>query len=406
MGGQVVSSKMNTFSIQNLSVSHAGLASELTLDIVGPDTRSWRVFFRVDGHAVTVREEAFVLMSVISAMARQCRLVVAGPLDDKFCRGVGHAQGILHDWVPELSPALIEVSGQGHSDDQPLGREACRMWPSSTMTFFSGGVDSFHTVYENLENLSALVFVAGFSPELADTERCRRAEASVREVAAALGKKLIVVTTNLRDFMEGTIPRLPSLAAWEIAHGAALAAVAHLVADEGGTMLVPSTSCHQEGVAPWGSHPLLDPLWSSRRVTLQSDGYWANRQRKTEAIAGHQLALDHLVVCYRRRESGSLNCGTCEKCLRTMVGLLACGALERCPAFERDLAADAVAALKIKHPELIFHHECNLRILEERGIRPDIQRALRHVIRQARHGGKDWRRWFRHPGSRVAGSST
>ena len=397
---------MNSFSIQDLSVSSDIQTSELNLHIVGPDARSWRVFFRVDGHAVTVRKEAFVLTSLISAMACRCGLVVAGPLDALFSRGVGHAQDILHDWVPELSPALIEVPGQGHSADQPVVRESVRLPPLSTMTFFSGGVDSFYTVYENLEHLAALIFVAGFSPELADTERCRRAEASAREAAAALGKKLIVVTTNLRDFMEGTIPRLPSLSAWEIAHGAALAAVAHLVADEGGTVLVPSTSCHQEGVEPWGSHPLLDPLWSSRRVALQSEGYWANRQRKIEAIAGHQLALDHLVVCYRRRASGSLNCGNCEKCLRTMIGLLACGALERCPAFEQALTAEAVTALKINHPELIFHHECNLRILEARGIRPDIQRALRQVIRQTRSGGKDWRRWFRHLGSRVAGSPT
>lgn len=395
---------MNSFSIQDISVSQDGQASVVNIDIAGPDERQTRVFFRIEGHEVSVREESLVLMCLISAMAHHGRLVVAGPLDDVFLRGIRHAQTILTDWVPELNPALVEVSGRGPSADQPLNRESYRPLPSSTMTFFSGGVDSFHTVYENLEQLSALVFVAGFSPELADVERCRRAEASVREVAAALGKKLIVVTTNLRDFMESTIPRLSLLSAWEIAHGTALAAVAHLVADEGGAVLVPSTSCHQEVSVPWGSHPLLDPLWSSRRVALQSDGYWVNRQRKIVAIAGHQLALDHLVVCYRRRASGSLNCGTCEKCLRTMIGLLVCGALERCPAFEQALAADTVAAMRINHPELVFHHECNLRELERQGIRPDIQKALRQAIRRARHGGQDRGQWFRNLAARIAGS--
>ncbi|MBT8409502.1 MAG: hypothetical protein KJN93_07745, partial [Alphaproteobacteria bacterium] len=83
---------------------------------------------------------------------------------------------------------------------------------------------------------------------------------------------------------------------------------------------------------PWGSHPALDPLYSGRSVQTQHHGFEMSRMDKIRSIVDWQDALDLINVC-TSRESGGTNCGSCEKCLRTRVQLLACGALANAGAF-------------------------------------------------------------------------
>ncbi|MFZ0243713.1 MAG: hypothetical protein WAL90_18890 [Desulfobacterales bacterium] len=55
-------------------------------------------------------------------------------------------------------------------------------------------------------------------------------------------------------------------------------------------------------------------------------------------ISDWECALKNLRVCNKTTlyESGQLNCSECEKCLRTMMALLACDVLDKSPAFKYD----------------------------------------------------------------------
>ena len=393
---------MNSYSLEGLVTSCINGESELSLMISCPTGDAKRVYFKVSGCRPAWANETFVLSTLIASMARSFGIASPGVLDREFIRGANRAQMILNDWVPAL--AKVSLGGQTVTHETLTAGSQCSIPPSQhTLAFFSGGVDSFYTLYENLDTVSALVFVAGFSPALKDKDRCERALMSVQTVAESLGKQLVVVTTNLREFMEEQIPATLSLSPWELAHGTALAAVAHLLAGDGGTILVPASFSHLEGVSPWGSHPLLDPLWSSRCVRIKPDGYWATRQRKIESIAKYQQALDHLIVCYRCSTSGKLNCGTCEKCVRTMIGLLVCGALDRCHVFEHALEAEVVATSRISRLEDLYPHECNLLALEQQGIRPDIQKALRNMIRRSRRSYTSFGKRVKQAGAHLFG---
>ena len=366
------------------------------------DGASRPLFFRSDGARLTWREEALVLSGLLSAMAHSATIECQRPLDPAFLTNIGRAQKILGDWIPTLRRCDIQDTGPRDNGTGRLPAE--QLSPRRrVISFFSGGVDSFHTLLQNSETISTLVFVAGFSPTLQQAERCELAIASLRKVAAAFGKEFIVVTTNLRNVIEATIPPSTQLSPWEMAHGTALATVAHLVAEEGSSVLIPASFCHQEAIMPWGSHPLLDPLWSSSRVRVVSDGYWANRVDKCACVAQNQMALDNLIVCYQRRSVQPLNCGCCDKCILTMIGLLACGALERTPVFGHPLEADRVANMPIGRED-VFLHACNLRALEHQGIRPDIQKALRHAMSNAQPGPPPWRRVLRRAFGRQAGT--
>lgn len=45
-----------------------------------------------------------------------------------------------------------------------------------------------------------------------------------------------------------------------------------------------------------------------------------------------------------------LNCGTCEKCLRTMAGLFVSGALDLCATFEQPLRFERLASSRLGNP--------------------------------------------------------
>jgi hypothetical protein len=100
-------------------------------------------------------------------------------------------------------------------------------------------------------------------------------------------------------------------------------------------LIIPATHSYRQ-IKFWGSSPLLDPLWSNGQVAITHDGCEADRMEKVRAVADSAIALDTLRVCHD--DTADYNCGRCEKCLRTMMALRLCGALDRAPTFPRGLS--------------------------------------------------------------------
>ena len=99
-------------------------------------------------------------------------------------------------------------------------------------------------------------------PEGRDPLRPRREEAESRQ---SLGKRLMLVATNLRDTRFGKTD-------WPgLSHGAALAAVGHALGNRYGTVLIGSSAGYRD-LRFWGSHPLTDPMFTSSRVRILHDG--------------------------------------------------------------------------------------------------------------------------------------
>jgi len=85
-----------------------------------------------------------------------------------------------------------------------------------------------------------------------------------------------------------------------------------------------------------------------------------------------------LRVCYKNTK-GTYNCGTCDKCLRTMTNLYIAGALEKAETFPHQLDLDLIAktpTINDEHGGPIFHNE-NLAALEARKLNPGLQKAIR-----------------------------
>ena len=183
-------------------------------------------------------------------------------------------------------------------------------------------------------SITHLVYVQGFDVIADGTERASASRRGVHAAADELGLPLVEVATNLRDVTD-------PFAIWGMAHGAAMGTVALLLQAQVGRVLVPSTYPYVD-LFPWGSHPLLDPLWGTETLVVDHDGCEASRLEKVARVAGSDTALRHLRVC--TRQYATYNCGECRKCLGTMMALRLHGALERCETLPHSFRAWDLAA--------------------------------------------------------------
>ena len=194
-----------------------------------------------------------------------------------------------------------------------------------TAAFFSGGVDSFFTVLELSRELDAVIHVTGFDHGIGrpDEPDERVIDGAIARAADALGVELLRVRTNLRTFSDRFV-------LWGDHYvGSALATVAMLMADRFRLVYVPATHTYGD-LFPYGTHPLVEPLWLTDSVELRLHGCDVPRPAKIARIARSQLALDTLRVCWHN-PGGVYNCGRCRKCVLTAVALRSIGMLERCP---------------------------------------------------------------------------
>ena len=201
--------------------------------------------------------------------------------------------------------------------------------------FFSGGIDSLTTLRTNRLDFP-LEHPGSFKDGLLiygiergeEPEFFKQVVSSMSEIAQDADIRLIPAYTNIRHLDEDS-------AFWgKEFQGAVLSAVAHAFSQRFTTVTIPS-SFDIFNLYPYGSHPLLDPNYSSSDLRIRHDSILLSRFAKTKLVADWDVALQNLRVCNRKEliKPGALNCGKCEKCIRTMTGLLALGMLDKTRTF-------------------------------------------------------------------------
>jgi hypothetical protein len=222
--------------------------------------------------------------------------------------------------------------------------------------------------FQYQDEITTLILINGFMYENAS----QRPEVTneIRRVARELGKSLIVVEVNIREFSD-------QYTFWEDQYaGVAMASVGLLLSPQFRKLYFASSFSYEHW-KPTAIHPLLEPFFSTETLTFEIDGSEADRPEKIIRIAQSDLALSSLRTCSRRY---SYNCGQCEKCLRTMIALQAVGALKRCPTFNKQLDIEAISSIKLDELRDIYEKE-NLKLLENSGNNPELAEALRFSIK-------------------------
>lgn len=283
-------------------------------------------------------------------------------------------------WLSNSQAAVDLIASWWKSKRQLPAFERCYQAESlanrGTALAFSLGVDSFYSCFFADPKPDILVFVAGFDTPLNDEPLLESYTASLRQVAEALNMQWALVRTNLRQH------RSFRHAPWPYSHGGALAFIGHLLKPCINRFLI-SSSYDREHLGAYGSHPDLDPLWSSSDLNVIHFGEDTMRSEKFKRLVNHPqarpLIAKHLRVCWEDNRSPG-NCGRCKKCVMTRINLLrdAPDLVIETMATDIPLAA-AINALPALDLELSLNFRRELLDVQE----PEVKLALQNYIRRS-----------------------
>jgi hypothetical protein len=264
------------------------------------------------------------------AMMTSQPLTIDAPVSAKLWRALPEIQSVYgcfdkgHSRVKVTAPLRTQRAHPGKT-------------PAKIGLFFSMGVDSFYSLLKNVrdhpadeDTITHLIPVHGFDVYHPgwDSQFTPTILEHTQMVAEGLNKTLLPVVTNLRYVMESLE------AAWSMYHGAALASVALAMGSLFRRVHIAASTTYDQ-LYPLGTHPVLDPLWSTESLSFVHDGCELDRIDKTRMAAQSPLALETLRVC--PGHVPEYNCGRCIKCLPTMIDLLQVGALQRCRTFPDEI---------------------------------------------------------------------
>jgi len=363
---------------------HVGIRAEISncpADVNMPAKLWFRVAKRF-GDGLAERSESLLVAMLPVAMAMGTDLEVEGTVSARLLFGLRDYQKILNTWWPKLF-SVVELKCadiRSHAENaQPAGVGAT----------FSGGVDSFYTLYRHRpakEELAAYrlthsLMINGFDNDVDpdDTGLFRQLESVYRPMLEAEGIELVIMHTNLQQF------RLAAMAHGNLhlTFGLPLAAAALTLGKLFGRFYIPA-SYHYARLVPDGSHPILDYLLSTDSTQIIHDGASATRVAKTVAIAEWPAVHSRLRVCfegapYNAQRKVFENCCKCEKCLRTMIPLEVIGQREQFSTFAQNLSLKNIRRIRyLSTPSRTFAIE-NLRLaLEAR--RWDLVVVLAYVV--------------------------
>ncbi|MFP4438859.1 MAG: hypothetical protein ACLFVO_16585 [Chloroflexaceae bacterium] len=339
-------------------------ATRVSFTLDTPDG-PFELFYHIRGSAVTADMTAAVAAALLPAMRQGWAIQTEEPISARVRAAIPDIEDIIHAWDSSYKKVSLILPDTSYINSTRNDR--------GTGVFFSGGMDSFYTFLKNKDRVDALIFVLGFDVALDNHHLKQKVTTAIRQAAEQFNLPLIEVETNLRDFSDRYV-------SWDLAHGAALASVALLLGAEMHKIYIPASDSYAD-LMPCGSHPLLDPLWSTEALQIIHDGCEAKRVQKAAIVAQNDVALQTLRVCWKNPDS-AYNCGRCEKCLRTMVNLYAVGALNRCPTFEVALDPRRIARMRVGDDILAYWKE-NLAAVKQRGSSPALEAAIRAATRKA-----------------------
>jgi len=345
--------------VESIHISDDGSLVEAVLQI-GPT--SHHIHFRSNDIILTGNMEAFLALALLPSMMKGGALVADGKASRRFLDALHTILDIYCVWEPSLHRVEIK-------NVIPVIRDCPK--EDRVGTFFSGGVDSFYTFLKHRDEITDLIFVNGFDIPVEDDSLRRRSSEMIRRIGSSFGKRVIEVETNHRSFLFSYLRRH-----WlKLAHGAGLVSVGHLLSPFFKRIYVPGAHTYAH-LIPLGSHPILDPLWSTESLEFVHDGCEANRLEKVALLSQFDIVLQCLRVCFFPGSNGAYNCGQCEKCLRTMINLHTVGALDRCKTFNTHLNIKEVSRLIVSDESTRLFVRENLKALENRRDDQKLYRTL------------------------------
>ena len=297
------------------------------------------VFFETTakyGDDLIINPNSWLLACTLPAMRYgEERIKIDAPISPELKDGLTNSMRCLIDWHGG-DRKVIKI-------EAPIEKEVLFLdKPERAAALFSGGIDAVAMVRDNHLNFASdhprhikdgILVYGVLEGENEYDPSFQNVVNAVETMAKDAGIELIQVHTNAYAHFRDLDP---DFSFWRFEyHGSFLAAIAHAFAPRFSYASIASTYDFAN-LEPWGSHPLLDPLYSTTNLRVRHENAALSRLEKTKLVGEWDVALKHLRVCNEKESysQGNYNCGKCEKCVRTMTAFLSLGLLDRITTFK------------------------------------------------------------------------
>ena len=327
----------------------------------------------------------FVCLALPIAWITGAELVVE-ELDRTFYESVDAFRAGYADMYPEIDFRGSLAAG-ALTDDGWDG--------SGAAVLFSGGLDSFHTLLSHIDERPRLVALWGADVAYDNAEGWEQALGQIRDTARQFHLPYHAVHTDFRTVIDEWaltkyVRTFDSRLGWwhDFQHGIGIVShVAPLAFAYGLGKVYIASSFTPDQVYTSASDPTIEGRMRFGGAAVIHDGYRFDRQAKLRAVCGYARengVCIPLRVCWLSKDGK--NCCACEKCYRTMLGVIAEGEDPRqfgFPDYDGTVYRNMLLDLRWDYLAKPFsrRYACIQRRLRERYAPGDCPRELRWFYR-------------------------
>jgi len=243
-------------------------------------------------------------------------------LDKNYLESLEEIKSVMTEWYPQLpfsTNIYVDnvVSNKFNNDEYGL--------------LFSGGIDSTFSYYRNKDKKQNLIMIWGADIPLTEEKYWKNVKKKYEDWSEKENININFIKTNIAtvlniNFLNSLFGRYLTDFNWwgSFQHSITLLGLcAPLTVENIGTIMIAS-SYTREFNHPWVSHPLIDNKISFGDVRVIHNGHKLSRQQKIrfvlkKYIQNHEQ-FPPIRVCYKN--FNYFNCNKCEKCSRTITGLV------------------------------------------------------------------------------------
>lgn len=346
--------------------------------------------------------EPFVLAAAVPALAAgEHEIVSDSEISPQLAADIRFCLKMLQTWNPRSLAAHPTPKIVAPVRTTPLTASSDR----HAGQFFSGGVDAWYLLLTNRTDfptehpgrIAELIAIYGF--DIGGRERdgdqretFREFLATVKPATESLGLSMLPVYTNVRHLND-----TPGF--WgNLFAGFALVATAYLLRSSVAPLYIasPGDPLSPECQPPQGPHPLIPWALNNYELPVVMPYVDVSRLERVATVAANETAMSNLRVCFRSR-SGALNCGTCEKCVRTQLELLIATGKKSHSCFAAPLTTESVDNIVIATTAAsVFYYEM-ITALQQAGHKELVKAVNRRLATFQKH-----QRWLREEGVKGA----
>ncbi len=200
-------------------------------------------------------------------------------------------------------------------------------------TLFSGGVDAYCTLLRHIETKPDIITIFGADIKLNDNKGISNVNKLNNEIARELDLNYQEIYSNFREMLNyhnlyKKMQKYLNGEWWhDFQHGIALIGLVAPLSYINGydKVYIASSFCiTQKGQYTCASDPIIDNKFKYNNTITIHDGYELNRQDKIQLICNIRKKINiseiKLRVCWE--STGGKNCCHCEKCYRTIMGII------------------------------------------------------------------------------------